>query len=65
MNTTYAFSAVFLVPLHGCNVLTDFFHQIINGAPISSVNPATLRNPECLSAYEEIGRRLRAEVAQA
>lgn len=37
--------------------------QIINGAPLSSVNPATLRNPECLAAYEAIGVRLRAEVA--
>ncbi|KAI9000978.1 acetoacyl-CoA synthetase [Trametes punicea] len=37
--------------------------KIINGAPLSSVNPATLRNPECLAAYEEIGARLRAEVA--
>ncbi|KAI0751968.1 acetoacetyl-CoA synthetase [Irpex lacteus] len=36
--------------------------KIINGAPISSVNPATLRNPECLAAYEQIGKRLRAEV---
>jgi len=26
-------------------------YQIINGAPISSVNPSTLRNPESLAAY--------------
>lgn len=25
--------------------------KIINGAPPSSVNPSTLRNPECLAAY--------------
>ncbi|KAI0375673.1 acetoacyl-CoA synthetase [Pilatotrama ljubarskyi] len=37
--------------------------KIINGAPLSSVNPATLRNPECLAAYEAIGAKLRAEVA--
>jgi acetoacetyl-CoA synthetase len=43
--------------------LTFFSHQIINGALISSVNPATLRNPECLSEYEAIGRALRAEIA--
>ena len=35
--------------------------QIINGAPVSSVNPATLRNPECLAAYEKIGAALRTE----
>ncbi|EIW76117.1 acetoacetyl-CoA synthetase [Coniophora puteana RWD-64-598 SS2] len=34
--------------------------KIINGAPISSVNPATLRNPECLVAYAEIGKILRS-----
>ena len=37
--------------------------QIINGAPASSVNPATLRNPECLAEYVQIGATLRAEVA--
>ncbi|TDL29505.1 acetoacyl-CoA synthetase [Rickenella mellea] len=37
--------------------------KIINGAPISSVNPATLRNPECLKEYETLGRILRDEVA--
>lgn len=36
--------------------------QIINGASITSVNPATLRNPECLALYEEIGVTLRREV---
>ncbi|KAI0722938.1 acetoacetate-CoA ligase [Earliella scabrosa] len=35
--------------------------KIINGAPVSSVNPATLRNPECLAAYEKIGAALRTE----
>jgi len=36
--------------------------KIINGAPVSSVNPATLRNPECLLEYEMLGSELRAEV---
>lgn len=36
--------------------------KIINGAPISSVNPATLRNPECLVEYEALGKVLRKEV---
>ncbi|KAI0796637.1 acetoacetate-CoA ligase [Abortiporus biennis] len=36
--------------------------KIINGAPVSSVNPATLRNPECLDAYAIIGEELRKEV---
>jgi len=35
--------------------------QIINGAPLSSVNPATLSSPECLQFYHEIGEVLRAE----
>ncbi|KAL0950016.1 hypothetical protein HGRIS_010024 [Hohenbuehelia grisea] len=36
--------------------------KIINGAAIASVNPATLRNPECLLEYTELGKALRAEV---
>ncbi|THG95812.1 hypothetical protein EW026_g5914 [Hermanssonia centrifuga] len=36
--------------------------KIINGAPISSVNPATLKNPECLVLYETAGEALRAEL---
>ncbi|KZT12742.1 acetoacyl-CoA synthetase [Laetiporus sulphureus 93-53] len=36
--------------------------KIINGAPLSSVNPATLRNPECLPEYEAVGKALRAEM---
>ncbi|KAF8165335.1 acetoacetyl-CoA synthetase [Crassisporium funariophilum] len=35
--------------------------KIINGAPLSSVNLATLMNPECLSFYAEIGLVLRRE----
>ncbi|KAH7887731.1 hypothetical protein F5I97DRAFT_1804623 [Phlebopus sp. FC_14] len=35
--------------------------KIINGAPVSSINPATLRNPECLDEYARVGMRLRAE----
>ncbi|KAL1747449.1 hypothetical protein HDZ31DRAFT_80433 [Schizophyllum fasciatum] len=36
--------------------------KIINGATVSSVNPATLANPECLDYFVEIGKQLRAEV---
>ncbi|KIK68140.1 hypothetical protein GYMLUDRAFT_36974 [Collybiopsis luxurians FD-317 M1] len=35
--------------------------KLINGAPISSVNPATLLNPQCLNFYVEIGNTLRSE----
>jgi acetoacetyl-CoA synthetase len=35
--------------------------KIINGASVSSINPATLRNPECLESYSVIGRMLREE----
>ncbi|TFK28717.1 acetyl-CoA synthetase-like protein, partial [Coprinopsis marcescibilis] len=35
--------------------------KIINGAPLSIVNPATLSNPECLRFYQEIGEVLRKE----
>ncbi|KAG5651429.1 hypothetical protein H0H81_008659 [Sphagnurus paluster] len=38
--------------------------KIINGAPLSSVNPATLSNPECLAFYAEVGTALRLEVEQ-
>jgi len=37
--------------------------KIINGAPLSTVNLATLSNPACLQFYVEIGAELRAEVA--
>ncbi|KIK06693.1 hypothetical protein K443DRAFT_246951 [Laccaria amethystina LaAM-08-1] len=37
--------------------------KIVNGAPISSVNPATLSNPECLSFYASLGEELRGEVS--
>ncbi|TFK43520.1 acetoacetyl-CoA synthetase [Crucibulum laeve] len=36
--------------------------KIINGAPLSIVNPATLSNPECLGFYGEISKTLRGEV---
>ncbi|KAF8204986.1 acetoacetyl-CoA synthetase [Pholiota molesta] len=35
--------------------------KIINGAPLSSVNLATLSNPECLELYHNIGEALRRE----
>ncbi|KAG8718896.1 hypothetical protein FRC08_004115 [Ceratobasidium sp. 394] len=37
--------------------------KIINGAPKSTINLSTLRNPECLDEYVEYGRQLRAELA--
>lgn len=33
--------------------------KLINGAPISSINPATLRNPECLEEYVILGEKMR------
>ncbi|CUA70198.1 acetoacetyl-CoA synthetase [Rhizoctonia solani] len=36
--------------------------KIINGAPKSTINPATLRNPECLDEFVKYGEQLRAEV---
>lgn len=35
--------------------------KIINGEPLSSLNPATLRNPEVFEEYMKIGYTLRAE----
>ncbi|KIK97146.1 hypothetical protein PAXRUDRAFT_825234 [Paxillus rubicundulus Ve08.2h10] len=36
--------------------------KIINGAPISNINPATLRNPECLAEFARVSGTLRGEV---
>ena len=36
-------------------------YKVVNGAPLSSVNPATLSNPECLQFYYEVGKRMRGE----
>lgn len=38
--------------------------KIINGAPLSAINSATLRNPECLQAYVELASRLGVEAAR-
>ncbi|WVQ74813.1 acetoacetate-CoA ligase [Cryptococcus sp. DSM 104548] len=35
--------------------------KVINGAPLSSINPSTLRNPECLQEYFALGQKLREE----
>lgn len=37
--------------------------KIINGTPLSSINPATLRNPECLVEYVRVGEQLREELS--
>ncbi|KAJ6599056.1 acetoacetyl-CoA synthetase [Mycena vulgaris] len=36
--------------------------KIINGAPLSIVNPSTLSNPECLPFYYDIGIQLRKSI---
>jgi len=38
--------------------------KIINGALLSSINPATLSNPECLEFYRDVREALRQEVAE-
>ncbi|KZT39610.1 acetoacyl-CoA synthetase [Sistotremastrum suecicum HHB10207 ss-3] len=35
--------------------------RIINGAAISEINQSTLKNPECLVAYQLLGEQLRAD----
>lgn len=35
--------------------------KVINGAPISSIYPSTLRNPECLEEYAQMGKKMREE----
>lgn len=37
--------------------------KVLAGEPVAAINKATLRNPECLVAYEELGVMLRKEVA--
>ncbi|KZT24492.1 acetoacetyl-CoA synthetase [Neolentinus lepideus HHB14362 ss-1] len=37
--------------------------KVINGASVSNINPATLRNAECLNEYVRIGEQLRADVS--
>jgi acetoacetyl-CoA synthetase len=45
---------------HACRTPIHEIRKIINGSPLSEVNPSTLRNPGCLTAYAEIGKALRA-----
>jgi hypothetical protein len=33
--------------------------KVINGAPVQSINPATLRNPDCLAEYVKLGEEMR------
>lgn len=35
--------------------------KVINGAKVESINPATLRNPECLAEYVMLGEKMRKE----
>jgi acetoacetyl-CoA synthetase len=35
--------------------------KVINGAPVQSINPATLRNPGCLAEYVSLGEEMRKE----
>jgi acetoacetyl-CoA synthetase len=35
--------------------------KVINGAPVGSINAATLRNPECLEEYARLGEEMRKE----
>lgn len=35
--------------------------KVINGAPISSINPSTLQNSECLEEYAQLGKKMREE----
>lgn len=56
-----AVSVLFVATCFFWGVDADYY-QIINGAPILSVNPATLRNPECLTAFSDLGQALRGEV---
>lgn len=35
--------------------------KVINGAPVQSINPATLRNPACLAEYVKLGEEMRRE----
>ncbi|SCV70166.1 BQ2448_1560 [Microbotryum intermedium] len=37
--------------------------KLLSGAPLNSINFATLSNPECLEEYVQLGQKLRAEVA--
>lgn len=39
--------------------------KLINGAPLSTINQATLLNPEVLPEYIQIGEQLRADLARA
>lgn len=35
--------------------------KVINGLPVDAINPATLRNPDCLHEYVELGDTMRKE----
>lgn len=35
--------------------------KVINGSSVTAINPATLRNPECLAEYVTLGQKMRKE----
>lgn len=39
--------------------------KVINGSPVSAINPATLRNPDCLEEYVALGLKMRQEEGMA
>ena len=39
--------------------------KLINGAPITTINKATLLNPEVLDEYVALGEELRASLAES
>ncbi|WFD00847.1 acetoacetate--CoA ligase [Malassezia yamatoensis] len=49
------------VPVKKCTFLST--NQVINGAPMSTINQSTLLNSEVLNEYMEIGEELRKDLA--
>ena len=45
----------------GARLITVPIRKVINGAPVSAINPATLRNAECLEEYAKIGEVMRKD----
>lgn len=45
----------------GAHTLPVPIRKVINGAAVSAINPATLRNPDCLEQYVTLGETMRRE----